>query len=146
MKGEGYSTMPNADATAYYFDSIGKQGTIRKKVTFFLIFENTWNLGFGDADGDDDFDDMVVSNNYDVRKIMQTLANIIHEFTEEHPLRRVYIRPVDEKRKLLYNAVFHRKHLEVQTSFELFGRFGNKIEAYKPEKTYDAFLIQRRIH
>ncbi len=143
MKGEGYKTTSNEDATWFHFDSIGEKGTIRKKITYFYLGENTWNLGFGDDDGDE-FDDEVISNNHDVRMVMQTIANTIYQFTEKYPDRRVYIRPVDERRKMLYNGVFKRRHAEITVSFTVYGRIENSIEDYDPKKNYDAFFVLRK--
>ncbi len=143
MKGEGYKTTSDADATSFQFESKGEKGIIHKKITYFHLGENIWNLGFGDDDGDE-FDDEVISNNHDIRLVMQTIANTIYEFTEKHPERRIYIRPVDEKRKTLYNAVFKRRHTEIQLNFLVYGRIQNTMELFDPEKNYDAFFILRK--
>ena len=58
-------------------------------------------------------DDIVVTNNYDVAKVMRTIAKIVYVFFEHYPERTVYIEPVDEKRKRLYNLIFQR-HFETE--------------------------------
>jgi hypothetical protein len=138
MKDKGYKTSTNKEETSFQFESVGAKGTIRKNITYFHLGENIWNLGFGDEDGDG-FDDEVISNNHDVRMILQTIANTIYQFTESHPGCGVYIRPVDARRKMLYNTVFKRRHAEIATSFTVFGRNENSMEDFEPKKTMMPF-------
>ena len=79
MKGEGYATVSNTDRTLFHFDSIGAKGAIPKVVEFYQLRENLWNLAFGDKQ-ESGFDDEIISNNQDVRMVMQTVANIAYNF------------------------------------------------------------------
>jgi hypothetical protein len=56
----------------------------------------------------------------------------------------VYIEPVDEKRKILYNALFSRRWLEIRMNFEVAGRKGNLDVAYAPSDYFDAFFVIRK--
>ncbi len=142
MKGEGYTINPSLDLTTYYFKSIGIKGEITKVIAFQPIGESVWNLSFGDGDSED-FDDEVISNNHDVRSVMQTIANAVHTFSEAFPDRKIAIRPVDEKRKRLYNGIIRRKEVEIISNFSIYGLIQRRFEPYDSQKDYDGFLIIR---
>lgn len=145
MKGEGYSTKSNEDATVFLFESTGKKGVVPKVIVFFHLGKNIWNLGFGDG-STADFDDEIITNNQDVQRVLQTIANTVHQFLETHPDRQVYIRPVDDKRKRLYNAVISRKSIEIASSFAVLGLYKGAFEKYDAGKTYDGFLVSAKKH
>jgi hypothetical protein len=143
MKGEGYSTYSSEDLTTYYFKSIGIKGEIAKVVAFQPIGNSVWNLSFGDG-GTEDFDDEIVSNNNDVRSVLQTIANVVHSFSKEYPDRKIFIKPVDGKRNRLYNGVIRRKASEIAAIFLIFGLNQQLFEPYDYRKNYDGFLLVRK--
>jgi hypothetical protein len=59
-------------------------------------------------------------------------------------LRQIRIKPVDDKRKKLYNHVFRRHYTFINNIFQILGSFEEKKEAYTPEKMYDFFELKRR--
>lgn len=143
-KQEGYDLSENIEKTQFKFKSIGKNGTIDKLIEFSFYQENIWNLGFGDIKGDD-WDDNVISNNNDMRKILQTVANAVHTFLEHYPERKIFIAPLDKQRKILYNRIFQQKWKEIEPLFSVKGiRFmdGKQVfEDYKPTILFDYFII-----
>ncbi len=145
-KRNAYSFTTNDERIRYEFVSIGPKGEIAKIVSFSPAFGEAWNLAFGDLKGSEEFDDSIISDNGDMRKVLQTLANIAHDFFEKHPNAQVIIDPVDGKRKSLYNRVFQRKFDEIELVFEVFGvlKYTSEILPYHPTKNYDAFIIQRK--
>jgi len=101
-----------------------------------------WNLAFGDKiEGSELLDDEKVSNNGDLRLVIRTVTNITHDFLQNHPDQTLYIRPVDERRKSLYNHVFRKKWPEIKATFTVFGIAGNYFENYQPGKLYDIFVV-----
>ena len=143
MKGEGYAVFESDEATKFQFESIGKKGTIKKIVRFTKMEERFWNLAFGDAN-EQDFDDLSISNNQDIRKVIQTVANISHLFLETYPKRKIFISPVDEKRKSLYNFVFRHHYEELQNELVIMANSNNIWSAYNPEERADAFIVFKR--
>ena len=143
-KQEGYDLSENIEKTQFKFKSIGKNGTIDKLIEFSFYQENIWNLGFGDIKGDD-WDDNVISNNNDMRKILQTVANAVHTFLEHYPERKIFIAPLDKQRKILYNRIFQQKWKGIEPLFSVKGiRFmdGKQVfEDYKPTILFDYFII-----
>ncbi|MEK7254021.1 MAG: hypothetical protein AAB316_04700 [Bacteroidota bacterium] len=90
-KGEGYEYKANDELTSFSFTSVGDKGEIEKKVTITHYRGNWWNLAFGDAESDDNFSDTAVSDNNDMRKVLQTITNIAHAFCHKYPSREIYI-------------------------------------------------------
>ena len=131
------------DKTQYLFVSDGQKGQIVKMVVFSPIKDDLWNLGFGDLQKGL-IDGSVISNNYDVVRTISTVAKIAYEFSDEFPLRRIHIEPVDEKRKRLYNHVFRRHYDAIIADFQITGYVNEKEEIYSPKKNYDIFELKRR--
>lgn len=103
-----------------------------------------WNLAFGDASGEgDDFDDEAISNNGDMKVVLQTLANIIYDFLSEHPDFEVVIHPVDDRRQILYNRIIHQNFDLISSELNLIGVINKYAEPIRlpPIKNYDLFII-----
>ncbi len=143
MINEHYRFLGSKGHTRYFFESVGKQGKVMKIVEFSLDKNNRWNLGFGDWHIGR-VDDTIITNNYDVAKVIGTVAKVTYAFFEQFPERIVTINPVDEKRKRLYNIVFQRHYTEIEPNFELIGYIGKVPETYSAEKYYDMFDLKLR--
>ncbi|MDZ7879797.1 MAG: hypothetical protein U5L45_19115 [Saprospiraceae bacterium] len=102
-----------------------------------------WNLGFGDWK-DGKIDNSVVSNNNDIVRVISTVAKIAYEFSGNFPQRIIQIKPVDEKRKVLYNHIFRRNYATINVNFNINGFKGRKKEKYSPNKIYDRFELNRK--
>jgi hypothetical protein len=85
-KDEGYEL--NADykpeIVQFRFTSVSDERSIEKIIEFSYIPNRPWNLGFGDVKGND-WEDNIVSNNKDYRKVLQTVANAVHQFCDLYP-------------------------------------------------------------
>ena len=143
MLKETYNYHTSSDRNVYYFESEGKQGKILKLVMFSRISDDFYNLGFGDLKNEQ-IDDSIVSNNHDIVKVMSTVAKIIYDYSNQFPLRRIRIKPVDEKRKTLYNHIFRRNYDETKVNFQIIGIINGKKTAYSPKKVYDSFELKRK--
>jgi hypothetical protein len=140
---ESYNYININDKVEYLFASRGEQGRIAKLVSFTHEKDDLWNLAFGDLINGQ-LNDSIISNNHDIVKIIGTVAKITYEFSTEFPLRQIRIKPVDDKRKKLYNHVFRRHYTFIKNTFQIVGSFEENKEAYSPEKTYDFFELKRR--
>jgi hypothetical protein len=142
---ESYNYINIRDKIEYLFASRGEQGRIAKLVSFTHVEDDDelWNLAFGDMINGQ-MNDSVISNNHDIVKIIGTVAKIAYEFSTEFPLRRIRIKPVDDKRKKLYNHVFRRHYAFINDNFHIVGSFEGQKEAYSPEKVYDFFELKRK--
>jgi hypothetical protein len=148
-KGEGYDleTAQIRDAVQFKFTSEGNKGAIHKIIEFSYLGQNSWNLGFGDIKGDD-WEDNIISNNNDFRKVLQTVTNAVHRFFELYPDHQIQIIPLDYQRKLLYNRVFQQRWLEIEPLFDVNAAISDdekiKIESYSPTKIFDAFVVSQK--
>jgi hypothetical protein len=143
MLKETYLILDFEDKTQFIFASEGEQGKIIKAVIFSPVQDDLWNLGFGDINNDK-IDDTVISNNHDIVKLISTIAKIIYEFSDEYPLRNIQIKPVDEKRKKLYNHIFRRNYINISSNFQIMGILNKNEEIYSPEIFYDFFKLKRK--
>ena len=125
----------------YFFESIGEEKSVYKIVAFTLLVNGNWNLGFGDLAENGSIDDSVVTNNHDVRNVIGTVAKIAIDFLRKYPERTIEIKPVDDKRKTLYNLVFQRYFEEINTFIEVCGIIAEE-EPYIPTQTYNRFTIK----
>ena len=99
-----------------------------------------WNLGFGDVKGGK-IDDSIVSNNNDAKKIFHTVAKATYAFFDEYPNSIVVIKPVDNRRKTVYNRIFQRNFDDIDLAFHVIGVTDGHEETYNPQKIYDNFKI-----
>ena len=143
MLNEHYDYYASNNKTRFFFESVGTQGTITKVIEFRHRETERWNLGFGDLKNGK-IDDLVITNNHDVAKIIGTVAEAIFDFFGEYPKATLIIQPIDEKRKKLYNYVFQHRFKEIEPMFEIRGLVGKKSESYSTEKFYDSFEINRK--
>jgi hypothetical protein len=124
----------------YVFASEGVKGIVLKIVQFSFTGDNIWNLGFGDLHKGL-IDDSIVTNNQDIRKVIQTVAKIAIDFLVQYPNTTLEIKPVDEKRRRLYNGVFLKYLSDIEPLFNVLGTFEGREEVYSPLKSYDSFKI-----
>ena len=88
-KDKGYDIRFNRSMTRFKFISEGPKGAIEKVIEFRLFQRNRWNLAFGDAQGKD-WEDNIISDNDDMRIVLQTVANTVHLFFEKYPDQEIY--------------------------------------------------------
>jgi hypothetical protein len=144
MVKNAYPLRQNDDATQFVFFSEGSKGRVMKAVIISPYDRNRWNLAFGDVQPDGEIDDIVMTNNNDVAKVIGTVAQAALLFSERHPECSLVIYPVDEKRKRLYNLVFQRRFKEIQAIFEILGKQKGLWKPYSPKLEFDAFELFRK--
>jgi hypothetical protein len=137
---ETYPYFPIKDDVLYGFVSEGVRGAIFKLIIFTPLEDNEWNLAFGDW-RKDNLDDKIMTNNQDVVRVIGTVTKVAFNFFNNHPDATLVIKPVDEKRKRLYNIVFRRHHEAINKSCIIWGMMGEIVENYLPQTTYDSFKI-----
>jgi hypothetical protein len=135
-----YKYVAATKGESFMFVSEGIKGTILKFVEFTPLTNDDWNLGFGDFKNGE-IDDIVMTNNQDVIKVIRTVAQITIEFFKKYPHAIVVIKPVDEKRKKLYNIVFQRHFAEIDALFDIIAYLGIRKEIYHVETIYDSFEL-----
>jgi hypothetical protein len=132
-------------AYAYAFTSVGKQGTITKVVYFQEIGTSLYNLAMGDATGDADkpLDDMKVSDNGDMPKVIATVAKILVRFLEQNSAITVLIEGNTPIKKALYQRIIANNIQDLTPLFVIYGvdEEGN-ITLFNSEIQYHAFVVK----
>ena len=133
MINDAYPYLTSDDKQVFVFQSEGSQGQILKIILFSRTEGDEWNLCFGDLQ-EGNINDAIISNNHDAMKIIRTVAKTTLDFFEKHPNSFVEIKPVDEKRKRLYNSVFRKYFPKMTDYFNIIGISNNIAEGYSSEK------------
>ena len=135
------------DLLVYAFESIGKQGTIKKMVYFQEISPSFYNLAMGDYLGENDIpiDDMRVSDNGDMPKVFATIAKIIAHFLHENPPYTVFIEGNTPIKKALYQRIITNNRKDLIAIFDLFGVDSlGKAQNFDTTVPYEALLIKAK--
>lgn len=135
---ETYPLKADPSLVEFTFESIGPKGRIEKIIQFTPFGDGRWNLGFADR-RDDKWDDEVVSNNGDLVRVISTVACAAYLFSKKWPKRQIFISPVDEKRKRLYNSIFKRHFQTISATFLILGIDELGIRPFEPAYFYDEF-------
>jgi hypothetical protein len=147
MRYEKYQFRADEDLKIFEFLSVGKKGSIKKRV-YFQSFENTnvHNLAFGDVNLEtDDFDDTSITNNGDTEKVLATVALIVFAFLEKYPSAIVYAKGATPTRTRLYQMGISKNIEEIQEKYEIRGLFGGNIwTIFEKNMPYTAFYIKNK--
>ena len=146
MKLEKYALKAGQDQTVFEFISKGKKGAIRKIILFQPTTEpNLYNLAFGDRDPlTGGVNDMAVSNNGDIDKVLATVVAALYVFFERYPDAFVYATGSTAARTRLYRMGITRFYDEAKANFILYGQVGDDFPEFEPGKEYDGFLAKRK--
>ncbi len=137
------------DALNYQFDSVSEFRTIHKIVEFRPLSNNPifYNLALLDLNEDGTVDDLVVSNNQDMKRVIATIFQAMLTFFNKYPNKLVYFQGSDETglRIRLYRIIIARELEEAQKLFEIYGQLPDKTyEEFIPDRSYIAFIFQLR--
>ena len=147
MRNERYDLEIDETSMVFEFISEGPKGLIRKRVQYRLVQnENIYNLAFGDVNAEtDDFDDKVITDNNDSKKVLATVASTVYTFTEKYPTAIVYAEGSNAARTRLYRIGISNNLEELTKDFKIFGFLDNIgwVE-YRKNEDYSAFYIFRK--
>lgn len=138
-----YKFHSDAEALYFYFDSVSNRRTIKKIVGYtpMTTLLNGYNLGFGDLYDDGTVDDISVSNNDDMEKVIATVVRTMFHFFDTYPHKFVFVEGSTPERTQLYRIIINKELKEVQDLFEIYGFIGDNIEVFASNRPYDSFLI-----
>jgi hypothetical protein len=145
MVSDYYTFNSNSDKNLYLFLSEG-QTQVVKAVQFTEVRANIFNLGLADFE-DGKFNYSINTDNHDARKVLNTVAAILLNFSENHINARILILANEKKRLRLYNRIFQLRLIEIETIFEIIGVvdfLGNKFEIYDSNTNYQGFLLTKK--
>lgn len=149
MELERYDFVTTESGLDYTFFSKGPNGKIIKKVRFrptyingFLVF----NLAFGDwNEKSEQLDDLSISNNNDVKKVLGTIAYIVLDFTERFRNSTVHAKGSTSSRTRLYQMGIVAQYQEIDKLLEVFGYKDNEWQPFKKGINYEAFTVRRKL-
>jgi hypothetical protein len=145
MVSDYYIFNSNSDKNLYLFLSEG-QTQVVKAVQFTEVRANIFNLGLADFENGK-FNYSINTDNHDARKVLNTVAAILLNFSENHINARILILANEKKRLRLYNRIFQLRLIDIETIFEITGVVdfsGNKFETYDSNTNYQGFLLTKK--
>lgn len=147
MKNEKYQLQSDGRHTHFEFVSVGSKGTMQKLIEFQpTSIPNFYNLAFGDKNpATGKMDDLAVSNNGDMEKVLSTVADAVHKFFEQEPKAIVYATGSTPSRTRLYRMGLTKFYTEIQEEFYLFGQIGDEAFIFEPGTDYEGFVVRRKI-
>ncbi len=128
----------------FRFDSIGPKGIVRK----FVVYQptsvaNEFNLALLDYTNGR-FDDMAVSGNDDMEKVLATVVQTFDCFFGAKPDAGIVFTGSDASRTRLYRiAISQNQHL-ADEKFYIYGRREDVYEPFRANQPYDPFLTQQK--
>jgi hypothetical protein len=134
------------DFKTFEFVSEGSKGSIVKLVSYNEInIKGYYNLGFGDKDMETGFvSDLIVTNNGDSKRVLQTVAATLYTFTEMNKEAIVIATGSTEARTRLYRMGITNNLEFIERDFFIFGLNNKKWEIFMKNIAYSAFLVYRK--
>jgi hypothetical protein len=147
MKQPKYEIVARPSLLSFEFLSKGNKGNISKLVVYTPTdMPNVFNLAFGDKIGDEDLDDLVITDNGDSEKVLATVAATVYEVTTHYKNSWIYATGSTPSRTRLYRMGINKFYHEIIVDFELYGTLPNgEWEEFVPNTHYIAFLIKRKL-
>lgn len=98
MNEPAYPLLISPDALIYKFDSVSDQHLIHKAIEFsaFPLNPIFYNLALVDVEDDGTTNDLAISNNQDMNRVIATVFKAMQVFFEKHPNKLVYFKGSDE--------------------------------------------------
>jgi hypothetical protein len=126
----------------YSFISEGDKGDIIKLVQFQFVDDDTFNLAFGDwNEALDGIDDMVVTDNGDMEKVLATIIQIIKKFLSSNHRSSVQFTGSTPVRTRLYQIIISINYESISQQFEVWGYLNGIWHRFEKNVNYEVFLI-----
>lgn len=147
MVGLSYNFERSPDSLRFEFDSLSSQKQIRKVIEYTPLPQNPniYNLGFGDLKTDGTIDDLAVSNNNDMERILATVIQTIFVFFEARPKNTILFLGSTESRTRLYQIVIAKYINEIDDILQIRGIRNGELELFVKGVNYEAFLIDKKL-
>lgn len=142
-----YPVITGKDSLVFDFVSEGKFGKVEKMVIYSQTgIPGLYNIGFGDKNKyAGDFDDVVVTNNGDSRKVLATVANTLYTFTEQYPNAIIFARGATLARTRLYRMGISNNYELINEDFDILGFRKGNWYPFQKNVEFDQFLAKRKI-
>lgn len=144
MNETNYPFRVNPIEIRYDFDSVSEEKTVKKTVIFSQLTTDLFNVALLDVLEDGLLsDDLVVTNNQDLRTVLATVIRIIDSFLTDFPGKTVFFQGSDDRRTRLYRIVISREIDLIRKQFTVEGVIGEHTESFAPDRPYNSFFISK---
>lgn len=128
----------------YSFLSISNAKTVQKLVIYDLLSVefDLFNLALVDQHENGLLDDLSISNNQDMVRVLATVIQTMHLFFEIHANATVFFSGSTPSRTRLYRLAISQNILLFDETFTIKGLLNGKAESYQPNRSYEGFTIQ----
>ena len=146
MRFETYELKTRDSMLTFEFISEGPKGSIKKRVQYFEIDDNLYNLAFGDVNEEtDDFDDKVISHNKDTEKVLATVAETVYAFAFNYPKAYIHLKGSTNTRTRLYRMAISNNLEEINEKFYVLGLLNDSDWViFEKNNNYSAFIIKSK--
>jgi hypothetical protein len=147
MRLERYNFETDKTKMLFEFVSEGPKGRILKRVQYSLTENSDWvyNLAFGDKKlGEDDIDDIIITDNKDSEKVLATVAATVLVFTDTYKNVAVFAIGSTKARTRLYQIGIAKNLEDLQLYFHVFGYYKGKWVEFQKNVPYEAFHVIRK--
>jgi hypothetical protein len=138
------------DAHRYIFASIGKTRIIKAVDFTPTTIPNLYSLSFGDLQSDGTVDDISISNNGDILKVLSTVVQIAMDFLNYNPHFKLVFTGSTDERTRLYARILKMYESEFRKSFTISAliateHFYKEID-FNPQDAfkYSAFFLKKK--
>jgi hypothetical protein len=142
-----YNFESSTDGLRFEFESTSSKKQIRKVVEFTPLPQNPtiYNLGFRDLKADGTIDDLIVSNNEDMEKVLATVIQTIFQFFELNSKDIILILGSTASRTRLYQIVIAKNIDKMNGTLQIRGIRNGEIEEFVKGMNYEGFLINLKL-
>ena len=146
MNKEKYLLKSESEFERFEFVSEGRKGVIKKLIEFQKTNNpDVYNLAFGDYKEDTmEIDDLIVTANGDMEKVLTTVVSSVYVFFENHPNVFVFASGSTKSRTRLYRMGISKHYKELKKDFYLYGQLGDEFVEFEIGIEYEGFLVQRK--
>lgn len=146
MRFETYELKTRDSMLTFEFISEGPKGSIKKRVQYFEIDDNLYNLAFGDVNEETgDFDDNVISHNKDTEKVLATVAETVYAFAFNYPKAYIHLKGSTNTRTRLYRMAISNNLEEINEKFYVLGLLNDSNWViFEKNNNYSAFIIKSK--
>lgn len=144
VKHHFYPITASGDYLSFKFESVSEKRKIAKGVEYVPVAPNVFNLAFGDIDDNGELDDLSLSDNGDMAKVLATVVQTALIFFEMHPDKSLYFTGSSLARTRLYRALVAREIENWRDVFVVEGILKDKLIPFQIGMPFEAFIIRRK--
>ncbi len=144
-----YPFLVSNNALDYSFESVSDSKIVNKAIAFQMFPGNPifYNMALVDVDDTGKINDLAISNNQDMARVLATVLNALLTFFGKYPNKLVHFKGSDEEgfRIRLYRIVIARELSKANELSEIYGQLSTgSYEYFQPNRPYIAFIFQLR--